>query len=93
MTMTLPSTKRFIGQPEGGWKENTLYHVHVAFRPSNPIHSAILFTGYLNGQNGEPGAYHALFNPSWDSNATLSDIHFLGVIGPLDEKDQIFRKE
>lgn len=98
MKLELPPKDRQIGEPEDGWKENALYSVMVSFQPGNPIHPAILFTGYLNGgysdgKTNQPGGYHALFNPSWDSNATLSDIHFLRVVRQLSEEDQIFSEE
>lgn len=93
MNSKLPSSKRFIDTPKGGWKENTLYNVQVSFRPTNPIHPAILFTGFFSGRDRQPGAYHTLFNPYWDENATLSDIHFLKVVAEIDSGDQVFNRE
>lgn len=59
-----PERKRHI--PEGGWVAQAYYIVDVAFNASNPIHRAILFTGFLNGEDRKtkekdlPGGYACL---------------------------------
>lgn len=72
----LPTGKGVI-KPEGGWKESTYYVVEVAFRSNNPVHRAILFTGFLNGRKpGEPGAYSYLTSPGYDDSTEPYDAAF-----------------
>ena len=80
--MKMPPTQRTHEEPEGGWAENAVYLVDVAFRLNNPVHRAIFFTGFL--RNGQPGNYSALFNPSWDGNAHPNDLHYLSPVCKLD---------
>lgn len=48
-----------IQRPRGGWEERCYYLVDVSYGPSNPIHRAIFFTGFLD--DGEPGGYSNLW--------------------------------
>ncbi len=43
-------------QPVEGWKENTLYLVHVCYGPSNPVHEDYFQVGFLD-EDGTPGNY------------------------------------
>ena len=54
--------KRVIGTPTDGWKERTWYLVDVAYHADNPIHRALFFTGFLNGENGLPGGYNHILS-------------------------------
>jgi|PlaIllAssembly_1097288.scaffolds.fasta_scaffold09012_1 hypothetical protein len=54
--------------PEGGWKANTYYKVHVTLFKGNCPHEAIFYTGFLNGRNGGPGGYACIMEPTYDNN-------------------------
>ncbi|WP_417585399.1 hypothetical protein [Pelagibacterium sp.] len=93
--MKMPPDERTIIAPDGGWEESSWYQVEVAFRQGNPVHKALLYTGFLNGirsdrKKGSPGGYHILVNPSWDRNCFISDLHYLKPIACLGQltKDQ-----
>ena len=42
--------------PKGGWVERCWYLVKVSHRKSNPVHEALLYTGFLDVE-GQPGGY------------------------------------
>jgi hypothetical protein len=73
-----------IKLPPGGWKEQTYYWINVQMFESNPPHPAIFYTGFLNGQDGEPGGYACKLSET-DDYATeylnLYSIEFLAEIG------------
>lgn len=73
--------------PAGGWKQCTYYLVEVSWRPSNPAHLAILYTGFLNGKGGSPGGYSGVFNatyePKYQPVERLHQLRVLQVIGDL----------
>lgn len=75
--MTLPPVNRTIILPEEGWEPRTWYQVEVSFNRNNPIHLALLFTGFLNGRDGGPGGYHMLVNPGWEDTQTIDRLHYL----------------
>lgn len=82
--MSMPD-ERTILEPEGGWEENSWYQLEVSFRPGNPAHLALLYTGFLNGlrndrKKGSPGGYHMLVNPTWERNRLISDLHYMRPI-------------
>ena len=43
--------------PKGGWEPQSHYVVEVSAFDGNPVFKAILYTGFLNGPNNEPGGY------------------------------------
>lgn len=81
----LPPRERTIIAPEGGWEPRTYYVAEVASRPTNPIHRAIFYSGFLN--NGEPAGYNAIYNATYE----LEDIkpiqraHYLKVVCKIPE--------
>jgi hypothetical protein len=62
----LPTEKGRV-LPYGGWKASTWYVVHVSYRSTNPIHEALLYTGFLDS-DGNPGAYSALISATTPSS-------------------------
>ena len=70
--------ENLIEPPEGGWKEKTWYLVDVAFRPSNPVHRAVLAVGFMHDDG--PGAYTFLYNPSYDMPERFEHIYYLRVV-------------
>jgi hypothetical protein len=51
--------------PPEPWEQRAYYLVSVSFRPGNPWHHAILYTGFLDNK-GFPCGYSGLFNPSYE---------------------------
>jgi hypothetical protein len=51
-----------IFPPEGGWRPHTWYLVDVSVKYGNPVHRALMYTGFLNGKDGQPGGYHGIFS-------------------------------
>lgn len=82
----LPPQARTILYPRN-LKPRCWYQVQVSFGPGNPIHHALLYTGFLNGKNNEPGGYHMLVNHAWDDNHTyrVNEVHYLEVLKELGE--------
>lgn len=62
--------------PDGGWKEQTYYVVEVTFKPSNPPHRAILYTGFWDKVRNRPGGYSNLFQGAYEGGTAYpSEIH------------------
>jgi hypothetical protein len=74
--------------PEGGWVERCYYLVHISYSRQNPIHKAILFTGFLNGRgvrggpDKSPGGYAQIFRPGYENprNYSEGEIYYLEVV-------------
>ena len=69
--------ERLIEPPEGGWKAQTWYLVNVAFNPTNPVHRAVLAVGFMHDDG--PGAYTAIYNPSYDCVEKFEHVYYLRV--------------
>ena len=80
----LPPRERTIIAPEGGWEPRTYYVVEVASRPTNPIHRAIFYSGFLN--KGEPAGYNAIWNATYEvgDQYPISKCHYLKVIAQIE---------
>jgi len=77
--------KRIIPLPEG-WKERTLYLVDVSYRPSNPIHRSVFYTGFLH--NGNPCGYNEVHAPGMKGHVDLNEVYYMVVIKEIcSEKD------
>lgn len=78
--------------PEGGWKPQTYYVVLVQFRPTNSPHRSIFYSGFLNGNDGGPGGYSGLFNPTYDppfmTSPRLSSMQVLHEIAEMQKAPQ-----
>ncbi len=76
------AAERKIDKPVFGWSAHCYYLVDVAFSASNPIHRAILYTGFLD--NGEPAGY-ANFWGSYEFPIPYSQkkIYYLAVVRQL----------
>jgi len=70
--------------PEDGWKPHAFYHVECAVAWNNPIHPAVLYTGYLNGPKGQPDAYAEIV--SHDERTQFHELIYLRVIKLLINK-------
>jgi len=64
--------------PDGGWKPHAFYHVECSVAWNNPIHSAVLYTGFLNGVHGQPGGYANIV--SHDEHTPFHQLVYLRVI-------------
>lgn len=71
-------TNQYIVPPKGGWKEETVYEVDVAFSPDNPVHPALFYSGFLNN-DGTPGGYNRIWNPTYHIYS-IEDVHYLRVV-------------
>lgn len=72
--------KQTIIPPEGGWKENSVYLVEVAYRETNPAHRAMFYTGFLH--DGRPAGYNSVIQPSSQVNngASIGEVRFLRAV-------------
>jgi hypothetical protein len=76
--------------PKGGWKERAYYVVEVCFNKDNPIHKAILYTGFLNGEDKSPGGYSGLFNPTYEPEfQRLTDVYFMRVVYQIEGMQEV----
>lgn len=83
--MMLPSKKRYIEVPKGGWKERTFYVVVVSVGPANPVWGAILFSGFLNGLDGGPGGYASVWNGGVETVVEFHKLHFLKILREIED--------
>lgn len=61
------------------WEEFTLYLVEIACSPSNPVHEALMLTGFIN--DGQPSSYTYIY-----SQSTIHEEHelyFINVVARL----------
>lgn len=78
-----------LAAPEGGWKSGTFYLVEVAWNVNNPIHRAIFYSGFLDGD--QPGASSCLFNPAYEPPATWqAQLAYFNVIREIVAKDEFW---
>ena len=77
----LPATEQII-PPEGGWKPKTVYVVEVAWRSGNPLHRALLHTGFIN-DDGTFGGYCEVWCNSYEQSHSAYDAYYLNVIQEL----------
>lgn len=71
--------------PEEGWKPFAIYLVEVSWSGGNPIHEAILHTGFL--ENGLPRGPHSLvWVNNYDSPHSFGAAYYLRVVKLLHEK-------
>lgn len=82
----MTESKTTIIPPEGGWKERTYYVVDVAYSKQNmPPHRAIFYTGFLNGKDGTPGGYEAIFQGSYEQQYSWRDAYYLKAVCEIPE--------
>ena len=86
--LRMPPEVRTIGKPEGGWKPGT-YLVNVSFQTGNPIHPAILCVKFM--RKGRP-VNECLWNPTWEREHTMSDLHYLEVVSRSEEFSKAFEQ-
>lgn len=77
-----PFMKEII-PPDEGWKPQSYYKVLISFSDTNPIHVAVLYTGFLN-DHGEPGSYHKIWNPIYGRQYALHDVYYLKAVCKFD---------
>jgi len=70
------------------WKENTWYLVDVSFNKSNPIHRALLFTGFIDSY-GNPAGYNKLVGHSYDKDYKISDVYYIKPIRVVVEQPEL----
>lgn len=87
----LPWAGRGIIPPEDGWKPNTLYLVNVCFSDANPVHQAYFYSGFLNGADGGPGGYNAIWSSGYEQHKhlELKDVYYMRVLKALHSEDEL----
>lgn len=89
---TMPKTKhekQTIIAPTEGWEERSVYLADVSYNDSNPIHRALIFSGFLNDPENAPGGYSKVINIIEGSSAPLSDLRYLKIIRKLSGADDL----
>lgn len=79
--MKMPPQNRTLITPPEGWEPESWYQVEVSFNRNNPVHRALLFTGFL--RNGQPGNYHYLTSSGWGELSKLDEVHYLSPLKHL----------
>lgn len=75
--------------PKGGWKENTMYIVDVAFTQSNVIHQSYFFSGFLS--DGKPSGYNQIINPTYEEPESMKSTYYMKALFELPDMAQIFK--
>lgn len=68
-------------KPKNGWKPNCWYLVEVAFSTNNPVHTSLMYTGFLDTM-GNPCGYSCLIA---ENSGHMSSVHEAIYINPLKE--------
>ena len=74
---------RAVFPPEGGWKQDTMYVVKVAYSYGNPVHYALFYSGFLSDDR-QPAGYNQIFHPTYDRGYTIDEAMYFEVVRPLD---------
>lgn len=82
--------RRTVIPPVLGWRPQTYYVVDVSVSPSNPVWRGIMYSGFLNGPNSDPGGYSCVWSATSDK-LDLSDLYYLGVVAVIGDIDGQFR--
>lgn len=85
--MEIRRVDTFKWTPIGGWKTNTWYLIDVSFGKTNPIHRAVLYTGFVR-EDGEPGGYNIVVNPSYDQMFKYSELYYVKPVRLIVEEDE-----
>ena len=89
--MEVVLVRPFFYKPKEGWKPHTWYLIDVAYRNTNPIHRAVLHTGFLD--NDEPSSYNFIVAPSYGP-VEYGSAHYLKpirVVATPADFDSMFR--
>lgn len=88
---TKAKVKPGVHIPTRGWKERCCYLVHISYAKENPIHRAVLYTGFLNGKNNGPGGYAQLWCGGYEEAINYSErrIYYLSVIRQLTQPGEL----
>lgn len=70
--------------PKGGWEPQSHYVVEVSAFKGNPIFRAILYTGFLNGKDNQPGGYSGLFIGTSECYNDLRKFKYIKAISKID---------
>ncbi len=74
--------RRTVIPPQHGWRPQTYYVVDVSVSPSNPVWRGIMYSGFLNGPNSDPGGYSCVWSAIADK-LDLSDLYYLRVVAVI----------
>ena len=77
-----------VHTPKGGWKPRTWYLVEGCVNTLNPVHTCVLYTGFLNSK-GNPGSYSGITSEKYLGNGDMSirKYKYIKVIKILHEVD------
>lgn len=84
-TLNDMAPERQIVPPAEGWKQSTLYLVHVSYNKHNPIHEAYLRVGFLDNA-GIPAGYTHIWHGSYESHMEWRDVWYLKAVKVLHEE-------
>lgn len=66
--------------PPDGWEDGGLYVVEVSYAPNNPIHTSILWVGFIS--SGEPAGYSYVYDNA-SGTSKYSEPYYLKVISKI----------
>ena len=74
------------GPPPSGWQERTHYVVDVQWNSANPVHRAILYTGFMNGPFATPGGYSCVYNPTYEPpHQPVGELYSVRFVSEIEE--------
>jgi hypothetical protein len=85
--------RTLIGPPHG-WKPQTYYIGDCSVGVGNPTWRCIVFSGFLNGPNGDPGSYSCIWSAT-GGQMPIDESYYLAIvmeIGNIDGPPQITEK-
>jgi hypothetical protein len=68
--------------PKGGWASHSWYLVEVSYRTTNPVHEAILYTGFLDDK-GQPQGYSFVMAANGGDKNQIFELFYLKPIKKL----------
>ena len=80
----MPPKERTILASAEGWKPDTIYLVLVAWKPTNPVHEAILQTGFI--EKGQFAGYCRIWCNTYDDARNAHEAHYIEAIKILHQK-------
>lgn len=71
-------TRRAIIPPPHGWEPSTYYAAEVSFGSGNPIHKAVLYSGFI--RDDKPSSYAAVWSGSYERPYKLDEVYYVKVL-------------
>jgi hypothetical protein len=90
--MKMPPREKTFNQKGYMFEEHTLYMVEVSYNRGNPVHSCLLWVGFLDEGN-RPGSYSKLINPISGEVRTTRQPYYMEVVKKLEYRDSYHGKK